>query len=220
MLGRAERRGYESRSRSSVYTVSSSPIRSPWPATARAPLCDSIEANASCEHRSRTDDQGLTKQVQGSRRLQIMTELTFEPPIIRPFGTPPSSQAPEAPGGGRVDAINVTRHVGARQILQKLSLSIETRRVGRHRRRQWSRKDHIAGDPCGTATTVCRGGSARRRRSRCPSRRGFPHRLRAARRHHPPRDAPAPHAALCGAATAARGHIGRRGGPGGRGDHA
>ena len=33
--------------------------------------------------------------------------------------------ASEAPGGGRVDAINVTRHVGARQILQKLSLSIE-----------------------------------------------------------------------------------------------
>ena len=54
-----------------------------------------------------------------------MTELTRELPNIRRFDTLPSSPAPEAPGGGRVDAVNITRHVGARQILQKLSLSIE-----------------------------------------------------------------------------------------------
>ena len=68
-----------------------------------------------------------------------MTELKTEPPIIRRFDTLPSSGASEAPGGGRIDAFNVTRHVGARQILQELSLTVETRRVGRHRRRQWSR---------------------------------------------------------------------------------
>ena len=54
-----------------------------------------------------------------------MTELTRELPIIRSFDTLPSSPAPEAPGGGRVDAVNITRAVRARQILQKLSLSIE-----------------------------------------------------------------------------------------------
>jgi ABC-type multidrug transport system ATPase subunit/ABC-type multidrug transport system permease subunit len=45
-----------------------------------------------------------------------MTELTSEPTI---------EQAPEVPGGGRIDAVNVSRHVGTRQILQKLSLSVE-----------------------------------------------------------------------------------------------
>jgi ABC transport system ATP-binding/permease protein len=43
-----------------------------------------------------------------------MTELTIEPPTIERVSC-----------GGRVDAINVCRQVGARQILQKLSLSIE-----------------------------------------------------------------------------------------------
>ena len=47
-----------------------------------------------------------------------MTELTFEPPTTERF-------APAAPAGGRVDAVNVSQHVGARQILQELSLSIE-----------------------------------------------------------------------------------------------
>jgi ABC transport system ATP-binding/permease protein len=62
------------------------------------------------------DDQGLTRQVQDTRRLLIMTELISEPTIER---------APEAPGGGRIDAVNVSRRVGARQILRELSLSVE-----------------------------------------------------------------------------------------------
>lgn len=54
-----------------------------------------------------------------------MTELTFEPPTIKRFGTHLSAHAPVAPGGGRVDAVNVSRHLGARQILQELSLSVQ-----------------------------------------------------------------------------------------------
>src|SRR3954463_15524275 len=45
-----------------------------------------------------------------------MTELTTEPPSTEWFGTAPA---------GRVDAVNVSQHVGARQILQELSLSVE-----------------------------------------------------------------------------------------------
>ena len=45
-----------------------------------------------------------------------MTELTLKPTIIEPINTV---------GGTRVDAINVSRQVGTRQILQELSLSIE-----------------------------------------------------------------------------------------------
>ncbi len=52
-----------------------------------------------------------------------MTELTSEPTVERI--TRPSSPASEAPGSGRIDAVNVSQHVGARQILQELSLSIE-----------------------------------------------------------------------------------------------
>jgi ABC-type multidrug transport system ATPase subunit/ABC-type multidrug transport system permease subunit len=47
-----------------------------------------------------------------------MTELTFDPPTTERF-------APAAPTGGRVDAVNVSRTVGGRQILQELSLSVE-----------------------------------------------------------------------------------------------
>ena len=54
-----------------------------------------------------------------------MTELTFEPPITERFGGIHPAHAPAAPAGGRVDAINVSRNVGARQILQELSLSVE-----------------------------------------------------------------------------------------------
>src|ERR1700745_2060648 len=39
-------------------------------------------------------------------------------------GTPPGV-APDTRRGGRVDAINVSRHAGARQILQKLSLTVK-----------------------------------------------------------------------------------------------
>ena len=54
-----------------------------------------------------------------------MTESTVEPWIIERGGTPLSEHAFGAPGGARVDAVNVSRHVGARQILQELSLSVE-----------------------------------------------------------------------------------------------
>ena len=54
-----------------------------------------------------------------------MTELTFEPPTTERFGGMPPAHASAAPAGGRVDAINVSRNVGARQILQELSLSVE-----------------------------------------------------------------------------------------------
>jgi ABC transport system ATP-binding/permease protein len=64
------------------------------------------------------------KQIHKLRRLPTMTELTSEPTIER-FSTLPASQSPETPGGGRIDAVNVSRRVGARQILQELSLSVE-----------------------------------------------------------------------------------------------
>ncbi|HEY5858496.1 MAG TPA: ABC transporter ATP-binding protein, partial [Aldersonia sp.] len=54
-----------------------------------------------------------------------MTESTFEPPSIERLGTLLPDHAPAAPGGGRVDAVDVSRHVGGRQILQELSLSVE-----------------------------------------------------------------------------------------------
>jgi ABC-type multidrug transport system ATPase subunit/ABC-type multidrug transport system permease subunit len=54
-----------------------------------------------------TDDHAMTKQVQESWRSQIMTESTF----VRP-------------GGARVDAVDVSRLVGTRQILQEMSLLI------------------------------------------------------------------------------------------------
>ncbi len=54
-----------------------------------------------------------------------MTELTFERPATERFGGLRPAPAPAAPAGGRVDAINVSRNVGKRQILQELSLSVE-----------------------------------------------------------------------------------------------
>ncbi|MFR9773433.1 ATP-binding cassette domain-containing protein [Nocardia sp. SC052] len=75
--------------------------------------------------RRRTDDQGMTKQVQESRRSPVTTESTFEPPTVELGGKRTSDHALGVPGGGRVDAVNVSRKVGTRQILQELSLSIE-----------------------------------------------------------------------------------------------
>ncbi|MEU2253447.1 ATP-binding cassette domain-containing protein [Nocardia xishanensis] len=75
--------------------------------------------------RRRTDDQGMTKRVQESQRSPVMTEWTFESPTDERFGTCTSDHAPGVPDGGRVDAVDVSRRVGARQILQELSLSIE-----------------------------------------------------------------------------------------------
>jgi ABC-type multidrug transport system ATPase subunit len=53
---------------------------------------------------------------------QIMTESTCDAAIIERLG---SERPAETPSGGWVDAIDVSRHVGARQILQTLSLSVE-----------------------------------------------------------------------------------------------
>jgi ABC-type multidrug transport system ATPase subunit/ABC-type multidrug transport system permease subunit len=53
-----------------------------------------------------------------------MTELTYVPTTIEESSLP-TDQAAKAPVGGRVDAVNVSRQVGARHILQELSLSIE-----------------------------------------------------------------------------------------------
>jgi ABC-type multidrug transport system ATPase subunit/ABC-type multidrug transport system permease subunit len=59
-----------------------------------------------------------------------MTELTFESPTIAEWGDPllpdHALDAPDAPGAGeRLDAVKLSRHVGARQILHDVSLSIE-----------------------------------------------------------------------------------------------
>jgi ABC-type multidrug transport system ATPase subunit/ABC-type multidrug transport system permease subunit len=54
-----------------------------------------------------------------------MTELAVQPTAIERFDALSSSQAPGAPVGVRVNAVNVSRRVGARQILQELSLSID-----------------------------------------------------------------------------------------------
>ncbi|MDH6244895.1 ATP-binding cassette domain-containing protein [Mycobacterium sp. OTB74] len=54
-----------------------------------------------------------------------MTELAVQPTAIERFDALSSSQTPGAPVGGRVNAVNVSRRVGARQILQELSLSID-----------------------------------------------------------------------------------------------
>jgi ABC-type multidrug transport system ATPase subunit len=54
---------------------------------------------------------------------QIMTDTRAA--TVERIGTTRSDHAAEAPGGGRVDAIDVSRRVGGRQILHRLSLSVE-----------------------------------------------------------------------------------------------
>jgi ABC transport system ATP-binding/permease protein len=61
-----------------------------------------------CSMTGSLEDHCMTKQVQESARPSIMA--------IERSG---------APGAGRVDAVEVSRQVGARRILQELSLSIE-----------------------------------------------------------------------------------------------
>src|ERR1700756_2717442 len=61
----------------------------------------------------------------GKRGGQIMTESTCKATTINRLDTRRSDHAAEAPGGVRVDAIDVSRRVGGRQILHKLSLSVE-----------------------------------------------------------------------------------------------
>src|SRR5512132_1513740 len=64
------------------------------------------------------------RAIQQSRRPPIMTEIAIKPPTTARIGTPPEA-APEAQRGGRIDAINVSQHAGARQILQKMSLTVK-----------------------------------------------------------------------------------------------
>ncbi|MEB3982231.1 ATP-binding cassette domain-containing protein [Mycobacterium sp. 663a-19] len=54
-----------------------------------------------------------------------MTEMTCSTATIERPGTPRSSEAAKAPHGGRVDAIDISRRAGGRQILHKLSLSVQ-----------------------------------------------------------------------------------------------
>src|ERR1700758_2936453 len=54
-----------------------------------------------------------------------MTESTCNTTTMERLGTQRSNHRAEAPGGARVDAIDVSRRVGGRQILHKLSLSVE-----------------------------------------------------------------------------------------------
>ncbi|MDT5098548.1 MAG: hypothetical protein QOC76_2285, partial [Mycobacterium sp.] len=54
-----------------------------------------------------------------------MTENAIDPPTITRSCTRTPRHAREAPDGGRIEAVNVSRCVGARQILQELSLAVE-----------------------------------------------------------------------------------------------
>src|SRR3954466_12651417 len=60
-----------------------------------------------------------------------MTETAIKPPTTAraktPHQTSPKAQWAGRPaqGGGRIDAMNVSRHAGPRQILQKLSLTVK-----------------------------------------------------------------------------------------------
>ena len=136
-----------------------------------------------------------------------MTELTFEPPTTERFGEIPPDHAPAAPTGGRVDAVNVSRNVGARQIVQELSLSVEPGELvaiaGGSGDCKSTLLEILAGLQPPSAGQVRHDGVVRGAGS-AP----IPYRLRTPRATHPPRDAAASHPALRGAATAARGHVG------------
>ncbi len=54
-----------------------------------------------------------------------MTENALHPPTSTRSCALTSRQAREAPVGGRIQAVNVRRYIGARQILQDLSLTVE-----------------------------------------------------------------------------------------------
>ena len=54
-----------------------------------------------------------------------MTESTCEPTTIERLDVLRSEHVAKAPGGGRVDAVDVSRRIGGREILHKLSLSVE-----------------------------------------------------------------------------------------------
>ena len=119
---------------------------------------------------------------------QIMTELTCTAATV------------DAQGGARVDAIDISRRVGGRQILQKLSLSVEPGELvaiaGGSGAGKTTLLEVLAGLQPPSAGELRHDGVARR----STHHHRLPSRLRAPGRHHPPRDAPAPHAALRGAA--------------------
>lgn len=73
----------------------------------------------------RTDDQGMTKRVQELRKSPVTTESAVEPPTVGRSGTCMSDRAPDAAAGARVDAVDVSRYVGGRRILQEMSMSVE-----------------------------------------------------------------------------------------------
>src|ERR1700754_2315084 len=62
----------------------------------------------------RDDATTMSRRTQNRGRSTIWTQFTFEPPTTEPMTA-----------GGRVDAVDVCRIVGRRQILQEVSLSIE-----------------------------------------------------------------------------------------------
>src|SRR6516165_11577707 len=61
----------------------------------------------------------------GKNGDQIMTESTCKATTVEPLDVRRSDHAAKAPGGVRVDAVDVSRRIGERQILHKLSLSVE-----------------------------------------------------------------------------------------------
>src|SRR6516165_2991850 len=61
----------------------------------------------------------------GKHGDQIMTESTCEPTTIERLDVLRSEHVAKAPGGVRVDAVDVSRRIGGREILHKLSLSVE-----------------------------------------------------------------------------------------------
>ncbi|WP_256973348.1 ATP-binding cassette domain-containing protein [Rhodococcus sp. NCIMB 12038] len=67
----------------------------------------------------------MTKRVQESRKSPVTTESAVEPPTLGRSGTCVSDRAPDAAAGARVDAVDVSRYVGGRRILQEMSMSVE-----------------------------------------------------------------------------------------------
>ena len=147
-----------------------------------------------------------------------MTEMSIKPPTTARLAHVTS--APEAQRGGRIDAINVSRHAGARQILQEMSLSVKPGELvaiaGGSGAGKTTLLETLAGLQPPSAGQVRHDGIIRGARTSVDARIGYV----PAGRHHPSGDAPSPHAALRGPVEDARGHFGGRGGPRGRGDHA
>jgi ABC-type bacteriocin/lantibiotic exporter with double-glycine peptidase domain len=67
----------------------------------------------------------MTQLASIGREDQIMTESHCKTTTVDHIGGQPPDHAATAPGGARVDAIDVSRRAGGRQILHKLSLSVQ-----------------------------------------------------------------------------------------------